>query len=124
LTYPEMEGTAEVAFITAEEFRNRGIATYLLKVLIRMAREQGIESFFAEVLRENRGMLKVFGKAGVPLEVAFKDGLHHVTLDLTKECEDPDGHDGRDLSRTEHDATTRPETGEPDAGPGQEPSTS
>jgi GNAT superfamily N-acetyltransferase len=82
LMYPEIE-KAEVAFITAEDFRNRGIGTHLLKLLIGMAREKSIKAFFAEVLRQNHGMLKVFRKGGVPVEMTCEDGVHHVTLDLT-----------------------------------------
>jgi GNAT superfamily N-acetyltransferase len=73
---------AEVAFTTAREYRNLGVATYLLRELMRLSRAKGIKTMFAEVIRENLPMLRVFRKSGVPMETHFEDGHHHVRLDL------------------------------------------
>lgn len=81
LHYPGT-GAAEAAFTTDHQFRSRGIATYLFKALIEMAREQNISRMFAEVLRENQAMLAVFRRGGVPAKFTFEDGLHHVSLDI------------------------------------------
>ncbi len=82
--YPALN-EVEVAFLTAEEYRNRGIGTCLLEVLIRLGRERGVNALFAEVLRGNRSMLRVFHKAGMPLRSVFTEGVYNVKLDLTRE---------------------------------------
>ncbi len=87
-------GAAEAAFTTDHEYRSRGIATYLFKELIKMAREQKIDRMFAEVLRENQAMLAVFRRGGVPAEFTFEDGLHHVSLDIGGATESPAEVDG------------------------------
>ena len=55
---------AEVAFTVADEHQGRGIGPRLLERLADRAAEAGIERFVAEVLAENRPMLKVFEEAG------------------------------------------------------------
>jgi acetyl coenzyme A synthetase (ADP forming)-like protein len=56
--------SAEAAFAVADELQGRGIGTRLLERLAALAGAQGIESFVAEVLPENRAMLGVFENAG------------------------------------------------------------
>jgi acetyl coenzyme A synthetase (ADP forming)-like protein len=55
---------AEVAFTVADVHQGRGIGPRLLERLAERAAEAGIERFVAEVLAENRPMLKVFEEAG------------------------------------------------------------
>ncbi len=78
--YYSTTNQAEVAFTTSSEFRQRGIATCILHVLIRMARDRKIPKLFAQVLRENQSMLSVFHKSGVPIVADYADGYHHITL--------------------------------------------
>lgn len=62
-TYAEMnESTAEIAFVVREDFQGHGIATYLLEVLEKIARENNYSVFTATVMRENTAMLQVFKK--------------------------------------------------------------
>jgi len=74
--------TAEVAFVVEEDFQGQGIAGRLLRHLADIARERGIASFEAEVLPENRAMLAVFARAGLPVSTRREDGIVHVTLAL------------------------------------------
>ncbi|MDM8518041.1 GNAT family N-acetyltransferase [Desulfobacterales bacterium HSG16] len=53
---------AEVAFVVREDFQKLGIASYLLKVLEGIAKENKYKGFCATVLRENAGMVHVFKK--------------------------------------------------------------
>jgi acyl-CoA hydrolase/GNAT superfamily N-acetyltransferase len=66
----EEEGRAEVAFVVREDFQGMGIASYLLAVLEKIAKENQYTHFSASVLRENRAMLKVFRKRYPNLKVS------------------------------------------------------
>jgi len=55
---------AEVAFAVEDALQGRGVGTRLLEQLAVVGGEAGIETFVAEVLPDNRGMLKVFADAG------------------------------------------------------------
>jgi GNAT superfamily N-acetyltransferase len=56
----EQSAYGDVAFVVDEQYQGRGIATYLYKMLIRLAKEQGLKGFTAEVLDTNKSMIKVF----------------------------------------------------------------
>jgi len=58
----EDEQCAEVAFVVSEEYQNLGVASYLLKTLEHIARENGYKRFSATVLQENAAMQHVFKK--------------------------------------------------------------
>lgn len=58
----ENEDTAEVAFLVREDFHGMGIASYMLEVLEKIAKENGFKRFSATVLRENAAMIRVFRK--------------------------------------------------------------
>ena len=51
---------AEVAFVVREDFQGMGIASYLLEILEKIARENKYKGFSATVLRENKAMVRVF----------------------------------------------------------------
>ncbi len=65
---------AEVAFVVAEDFQGRGVATLLLEELARRAEATGIATFVAEVLPENIRMLDVFRASGYPVRVRAEPG--------------------------------------------------
>ncbi len=73
---------AEVAFMVDEDQQGRGIATLLLEHLAAIARSNGIERFTAETLSDNRAMLRVFSRAGWPIERHFDSGLTEVEFPL------------------------------------------
>jgi GNAT superfamily N-acetyltransferase len=73
---------AELAFVTAAEFRGRGVASLILAHLIRIARETGLSKFEADVLVQNHAMLAVFHKCGLALREKREGGVVHLTLDL------------------------------------------
>lgn len=76
---------AEVAFLVVDDYQGQGIATKLFKYLIAIARDNGISGFEADVLPENKGMLKVFERSGLPMHRSFESGVVHVTLSLINE---------------------------------------
>lgn len=69
---------AEVAFVVDDAQQGRGIATLLLEQLASAAQERGILRFTADVLPQNRAMLRVFHDAGFEATSRFEDGIVRV----------------------------------------------
>lgn len=82
LDRPGEPATAEVSFTIEEDVQGQGLATLLLRQLTRIGREHGLQRFEAEVLAENRPMLKVFERSGLAPHSRIEDGVVHVTMDL------------------------------------------
>jgi hypothetical protein len=61
------------------------MAGLLLRHLAAIAREKGVSRFEAEVLPENRAMLAVFSRCGLPVKKVSGGGAVHVTLSLAAE---------------------------------------
>lgn len=73
---------AEVAFVVEDAQQKRGLGSILLEHLAAAAAEVGIRRFSAEVLGENRGMMRVFLDAGYAAEREFSSGVIDLVLDL------------------------------------------
>lgn len=54
--------TAEVAVTVHDDFQHRGLGTFLLQLLARLAMADGIRWFEAYVMNSNRKMLNLFAK--------------------------------------------------------------
>ena len=78
---------AEVAFAVADDQQGRGLGTELLQLLTTHARSNGIESFRAFVLPENRQMMRVFRNSGFELSRTLEDGVFTVDFPV-EESED------------------------------------
>ena len=65
---------AEVAFVVADDYQHRGIASLLLDELVGAARDRHISAFVAETLHENRSMLDVFFHSGFEVESHYEYG--------------------------------------------------
>ena len=74
--------SAELAFITDDAYRGRGIAGLVLQHLVRIGRANGISIFEADVLAQNQAMLAVFRKSGLPLKKRADGSIVHVKLSL------------------------------------------
>ncbi len=83
---------ADSAFVVDEDFQGRGIATHLLRKLIREARKRGIRGFTADVLASNKSMLKVYEKSPYPVKASLEGGVYHLSIDFAGRC--PAGKDG------------------------------
>ncbi|MFZ3055932.1 MAG: GNAT family N-acetyltransferase [Smithella sp.] len=83
---------ADTAFIVDEEYQGKGIASYLFELLIRVAREEGIQGFTADVLASNKAMLKVYEKAPFPVQTVLTSGIYELTIPFTplSELKKPD----------------------------------
>jgi RimJ/RimL family protein N-acetyltransferase len=73
---------AEVAFIVRDDWQRRGIGTFLLRLLVNIARRNGIAGFTAEVLRENKAMQEVLHRAGLKLRSTLSDDVYSFELDF------------------------------------------
>ncbi|GAA3316436.1 bifunctional acetate--CoA ligase family protein/GNAT family N-acetyltransferase [Arthrobacter ramosus] len=93
---------AEVAFNISDVQQGRGIGSILLEHLAAAARENGIRRFTAEVLPENRKMLRVFADAGYELVRKFDDGVVSVEFNI-----DPTAKSLAVMESREHRAEAR-----------------
>jgi GNAT superfamily N-acetyltransferase len=76
-------GSAEVAFAIVDEYQGRGIGAALMRHLVAIARESGLEELTADVLAENAPMLKVFAKSGLDCTTKREDGVVHLAFRLS-----------------------------------------
>ena len=58
------DNNAEVAFLVADKFQNRGLGTHLLERMIEIARKEGISCLEGATLSDNFNMKDMFVKAG------------------------------------------------------------
>ena len=71
---------ADVAFVVDEAYQGHGIATFILKMLTRLAKERGLKGFKADVLSSNKSMMKVFEKSGLTVEARVVDGVYELNM--------------------------------------------
>jgi acyl-CoA hydrolase/GNAT superfamily N-acetyltransferase len=76
---------ADVAFVVDEQYQSMGIATYMYKMLIRLAKDRGILGLTADVLATNKGMMKVFEKGETTVTAKLDHGVYHLTIPLDVE---------------------------------------
>jgi GNAT superfamily N-acetyltransferase len=69
----------EVAFMVAEEFQGRGIASFLLEYMTEIAKEQGYEGFRADVLMSNSPMIRVIEGGPYVVRKRVSDGVLTLT---------------------------------------------
>jgi GNAT superfamily N-acetyltransferase len=78
----------DVAFVVDEKYQGLGIATYLLKMLARLARQRGAKGLTADVLATNQAMIKVFEKGGYEVHSRLEDGAYALTIFFEKDAEE------------------------------------
>ena len=76
----ETDHFGDLGFFVDEKYQGIGLAQYLYSMLIRLAKERGLKGFTAEVLQENKGMIKVFEKGGLPVEALLKEGVYRLRI--------------------------------------------
>ncbi|MFX1520536.1 MAG: GNAT family N-acetyltransferase [Promethearchaeota archaeon] len=72
--------TAEIAFVVKDDYQRKGIGTELLTYLTQLAKKQGLLGFTAEVLVENRPMLRLFEKMGFDIEKRSEAGVYELEM--------------------------------------------
>lgn len=76
---------ADVAFVVDEQYQGLGIASYLYKMLIRCAKERGIQGFTADILASNKAMMNVFEKGGETIKAKLEYGVYHLEIPFSLE---------------------------------------
>ncbi len=85
----ESDERAEVAFVVREDFQGQGVASHLLVMLERIARENHYKGFCATVLRENTAMLRVFKKRYPNARIKVNSGTDlRVEMDFDDAADD------------------------------------
>ena len=75
--------SAEVAFVVPDAHQRLGIDAVLLRHLAAIARANGLRALHAFVLAENRPMMSVFRKIGLPMMTTCSEpGVLEVSLKL------------------------------------------
>lgn len=74
--------TAECAFIVHDSQRRLGMASCLLRYLRLLGRRRGLPRLFAQVRRENKGMLNVFSQGGARLHFSADSDVVEIDIPL------------------------------------------
>ncbi len=75
---------AEFALLVQDEYQNRGIGTYLLNHLMRIAKSKGVDAFIAYVHPQNQPMIRFIHKTGKVVEskISLQDEEYIFRLKL------------------------------------------
>jgi len=71
---------AEVALVARDDYQRKGIGQELLSYLTYLAKRQGLLGFTAEVIANNRSMLRLFNKMGFDTEKRGEDGIYELKM--------------------------------------------
>lgn len=82
--YERMPGTdeAEVAFVVADDHQHHGIGTTLLEHLAQAAWGNGVKTFIASTMADNREMLHVFADSGFRVTRVLEAGIIDVRFPI------------------------------------------
>ena len=76
------DSRAEVAFVVHEDYQGKGVGSYLLDALTKIAKENGYKGFVANVLKDNTGMIHVFRKSFPNAVVENYGGEVEILMDF------------------------------------------
>lgn len=79
----EKTNRAEVALVVLDEWQNRGIGTFMLKNLARIAQKNGIRGFTAEIHVTNKTMQAVMHKLSGKLESSLDGSVYSMRSDFS-----------------------------------------
>jgi RimJ/RimL family protein N-acetyltransferase len=73
---------AEVAFVVHDEWQQKGMGTYLLDYVTKVAKQRGVKKFYAKVLPGNKPMLAIFHNSGYTVNTSFDGEVYNISYDL------------------------------------------
>ncbi|MFW5898298.1 MAG: GNAT family N-acetyltransferase [Candidatus Saliniplasma sp.] len=76
----EGQNIAEISVMVRDKYQSMGIGSALVEYLTMIAKNQGLYGFTAEVLADNKKMLKVFEKMGYDIEKKRKYGEYELRM--------------------------------------------
>ena len=80
-------GKAELAFMVLDRCQGKGLGPILLRHLVSIGRRAGLRELIAEVLPENRPMLKVLEKCGLKLSIKREGRVVSASLSLSEDAQ-------------------------------------
>ncbi|UCG13338.1 MAG: GNAT family N-acetyltransferase [Deltaproteobacteria bacterium] len=84
---------AEVDFAVRSEVQHKGIGTFLVHYLSKIAQSNGVSGFMAYVLAANRRMLGVFRKTGYVIHSRLEDGIYEINFRFDERAEEGGGEE-------------------------------
>lgn len=100
--YPDQPHQADAAVTVLDEWQGRGVATELLRELIRR-RPEGITQIVTDVAADNPAPIRMLRRVGPVTVTREVPGLFHVVCELPEPLPDP-WADGRPGAEAESDA--------------------
>jgi acyl-CoA hydrolase/RimJ/RimL family protein N-acetyltransferase len=70
----------EVAFLIDESYQGVGVGSYLIELLIEEGQKRRLSGLTAQVLSDNRAMIKVFEKTKLPMKATVDNGVYQVKI--------------------------------------------
>ncbi|MBW1803769.1 MAG: GNAT family N-acetyltransferase, partial [Deltaproteobacteria bacterium] len=92
--------SAEVALVIQDNYQGKGIGTKLMEWLVEVARDNNIRTFEADVLAENREMMRVFRDYGFHITVEHEAGVYHVKFPIARTRKIARREEQRELAST------------------------
>jgi acyl-CoA hydrolase/GNAT superfamily N-acetyltransferase len=77
--------SAEIALVVRDDHQNQGIGSEILSYLVFLAKKDGLFSFSAEVLVENRPTLHLLEKSGFEIERNLGPGVYELRIRFSNE---------------------------------------
>ncbi len=74
--------SAEASIVVRDDFQRKGIGLELLSYLTSVAKKQGLQTFTADIMPENRAVLRLIEKLGLEWERKWDGGTFAVKLKL------------------------------------------
>ena len=76
---------AEVAFIVQDEWQDKGMGSFLLDYITKIAVQRKVKSFYATVLSANKAMLNIFTNSGYNIHTEFDGDAYSIHYDLIED---------------------------------------
>lgn len=72
----------ELALLVRDDYQGQGLGVGLGRALVTLARDRGLTELHGDMLPENRAVLRLLQRLGVPVTTGFEDGVIHAVLRL------------------------------------------